>query len=322
MSPHLLSSIFTAIPKSGPFDVVIMAFAGGQGVLRAVLAILAFSWFGLFVFFGGWLSILLLQGLAGSKASVGQSGTLYWLSHIVLGFLVAFALSGRATGSRYVQAVVGVLLVLSIPGAAMVASLLGSPIPILGMITALPWMLYTSFVAAPLLLMIWGLRSLAMLARQLALGPYRADALLTTQLGAVGAAIAAGLTTAIAILAGADAWLVDQDWFYVMALPAVIGFGIAAPPPRRPSWPFAALAALMAVSIGWTAIPAMGERHAVACGYWTGGGEHRVFYRSGEPWTWKKPKDAREWVRSPVILAELTIWHILDPVTRTDCPPW
>jgi hypothetical protein len=163
MSPHLLSSIFTAIPKSGPFDVVIMAFAGGQGVLRAVLAILAFSWFGLFVFFGGWLSILLLQGLAGSKASVGQSGTLYWLSHIVLGFLVAFALSGRATGSRYVQAVVGVLLVLSIPGAAMVASLLGSPIPILGMITALPWMLYTSFVAAPLLLMIWGLRSLAML---------------------------------------------------------------------------------------------------------------------------------------------------------------
>lgn len=312
----------TAIPQSGPFDVVVMAFAGGQGVLRAVLAILAFSWFGLFVFFGGWLSILLLQGLAGSKAFERPSGTLYWLSHIVVGFLFAFALSGRAAGSRHVRAVVGALLVLSIPGAAMVTSLLGSPVPILGMIAALPWMLYTSFVAAPLLLMIWGLRSLAVLARQLALGPYRADALLTIQLGAVGAAIAAGLTTAIAILAGADPWLVDQDWFYVMALPAVIGFGIAAPPPRRPSWPFAAFAALLAVSIGWTAIPVMGERHGVRCDYWTGGGEHRVFYRSGEPWTWKKPEDAREWVRSPMILAELTVWHILDPVTRTDCPPW
>lgn len=301
---------------------MVKAFAGGQGVLRAVLAVLAVSWFSLFVFFGTWLSVPLLQGLGGGKASEAPSATLYWLLHILLGFLVAFALRGRATGSRYVQAVVGVLVVLSIPGAAMVASLLGNPVPIVGMIAALPWMLYTSFVAAPLLLMIWGLRSLAMLARQLTLGPYRADALLTTQLGAVGAAIAARLTTAIAILAGADPLLVDRDWFYVMALPAVIGFGIAAPPPRRPSWPFAALAALMAVSIGWTAIPAMGERHGVTCDYWTGDGEHRVFYRSGVPWAWKTPKDAREWVRSPMVLAELTIWHILDPVTRTDCPPW
>ena len=120
-------SCFTAITQLGPFDAAVKAFAGDQGVLRAVLAILAFSWFGLFVFFGGWLSVLLLQGLAGSEAFERPSGTLYWLLHILLWFLVAFALSGRATGSRYVQAVVGVLVVLSIPGAAMVASLLGSP---------------------------------------------------------------------------------------------------------------------------------------------------------------------------------------------------
>ena len=136
----------------------------------------------------------------------------------------------------------------------------------------------------------------------------------------MGAGVAAGFATAIAVLAGANPWLVHQDWFYVMAMPALIGFGLGTPRPRRPSVLFALAAAALAVCIGCAAIPVLGKRHGIACNPFSSGGEHKVFYHTKEPWRWRHPQSLREWLTAPVALAELTFWHVVDPVTEADCP--
>lgn len=180
--------------------------------------------------------------------------------------------------------------------------------------------LYTSVFAIPLFIMLCSLRAVGALGWQLVRGPDRAGVLPKAKMGLVGASLAAGLAVGTTTLAGAEAWVAIDDWFYVMVIPGLIGFGIAAPSPRHPSIVFAATAAMLAICIGVTAIPVPAERHEVRCNLLADGGEHEVFYRAKEPRRWKNPKDRWEWLFAPMIFAELAFWHVVDPVTEADCP--
>ena len=141
--------------------------------------------------------------------------------------------------------------------------------------------LYSSVFAILLFLMMCSLRAGGALGWQITRGPHRAGASAKVRRGLAGASFTAVLCAGIAVLGGADPLSVADDWFYVMALPALIGFGIAVPPPRRPSLMFAATAMGLAVCVGWTGILVPGVRHDVRCNSFTKVASTRCFALAG-----------------------------------------
>jgi hypothetical protein len=44
-----------------------------------------------------------------------------------------------------------------------------------------------------------------------------------------------------------------------------------------------------------------------------------VFGLEGAPWQWQRPDHFSDWLVAPIAAVELTVWHIIDPVTEQDC---
>jgi hypothetical protein len=136
-------------------------------------------------------------------------------------------------------------------------------------------------------------------------------------------ALAGALTGAMAARHnGADwAWIAQSHWFYVLGVPALIGYGLAARPRSRhkASVRYAAVAAAYVVASALIALFAPSSRpHDVACFASEPFGGHRFYGYVGEPWDWRADRP-EFWPLAPIVVAELTRFHILQP--RPRCAP-
>jgi hypothetical protein len=138
--------------------------------------------------------------------------------------------------------------------------------------------------------------------------------------GAAGA-LAGALSGAMAAQHnGADwAWMAQSHWFYVLAVPALMGYGWVARPRSRhkASARYAAVAGTYVVASALVALFATSSQpHDVSCFASEPFGEHRFYGYIGEPWDWRADRP-EFWPLAPLAVAELTRAHILQP--RPSC---
>ena len=115
---------------------------------------------------------------------------------------------------------------------------------------------------------------------------------------------------------GADwAWMAERQWFYVLGVPALMGYGLAAHPRSMhgTSARYAAVAGVYVVASALIALFAPASQpHEVACIEPESVGEHRFYGYAGEPWEWRADRP-EFWPLAPVGIAELTRLHIFQP---------
>ena len=128
---------------------------------------------------------------------------------------------------------------------------------------------------------------------------------------------------------GADlSRLDDVHQFYILAIPAIAGFGWTAPRMPSRSVGFAVISFLMMVLVAFYTLPfPFVERASVRCSYAYEKPRHYAFGFQYEPWTWERPYNFYAWALAPGALAELTLRYINQPLTgmlcdgRGDLPP-
>ena len=177
--------------------------------------------------------------------------------------------------------------------------------------------IYSTLVGAILFQLIWSARVVLALILSLKDNGSKANTSALLRI-CLGGAVMMGAGATVAMLAGANSGLILNEWFYVLALPAVIGTGFAGPRPNKPSAIFAGLIVICAASVALSVLPGYQRRHSLFCAG-DRAPEHKVLGFTREPWAWRSPRTVEEWLIAPVALAELTIWHVASPVTEKTC---
>lgn len=139
--------------------------------------------------------------------------------------------------------------------------------------------------------------------------------------GLIASAAAATLGATIAVGRGLEPSPFEPPhWFYVLAIPAIAGFGWTAPQPQIPSKLFGVLAltlvlttTLYGLARAYSGLPDIEcDMHVFNPHYDVGGFEW-------EPWRWSQ-KAAWGWIFAPNALTELSLVYIFEPVPNVVSP--
>lgn len=139
--------------------------------------------------------------------------------------------------------------------------------------------------------------------------------------GLIASAAAATLGATIAVARGLEPSPFEPPhWFYVLAIPAIAGFGWTALRPQIPSKLFGVLAltlvlttTLYGLATAYSGLPDIEcDMHVFNPHYDVGGFER-------EPWRWSQ-KAAWGWIFAPGALTELSLVYIFEPVPNVVSP--
>ncbi len=139
--------------------------------------------------------------------------------------------------------------------------------------------------------------------------------------GLIASAAAATLGAAIAVARGLEpSPFAPPHWFYVLAVPAIAGFGWTAHQPRIPSKLFGVLALTLVLTTTLSGLAtAFSGLPDIECDMHVFNPHYNVGGFEWEPWRWRQ-ESAWGWFFAPSVLAGLSLVYIFEPVPNVVSP--